>query len=104
MDFSLYAPERRLTLSFPSPFLRSAPTLLMLEGGEMDSARAGRPKRTTSYAESFRQELVHFHECVTTGARPLTSAHDALRDIALCQAIVAAHRTRAPSERPADPA
>ncbi len=104
MDFSLYAPERRLTLKFPSPFLRSAPTLLVLEGGETDSARAWASEETTAFAESFCRELVHFHECIATGARPITSAHDALRDIALCQSIVAAHRTRAPVDRPTDPA
>jgi len=104
MDFSLYAPERRVTLNFPSPFLRSAPTLLMLEGGEMDSARAWATEETTAFAESFSRELVHFHECVVTGAPPVTSAHDALRDIALCQSIVTAHRTRMPVERPTNPA
>jgi predicted dehydrogenase len=104
MDFSLYAPERRVTLKFPSPFLRSAPTLLALEGGETESPRAWATEETTGFAESFSRELVHFHACITTGARPLTSAHDAVRDIALCRSVVAAHRTRAPVERPTDPA
>jgi predicted dehydrogenase len=104
MEFSLYAPEGRLTLTFPSPFLRSAPTLLAVEGGELDSARAWVTEETTSFAESFARELMHFHDCVTTGARPVTSAYDALHDIALCRSIVAAHRTRAPRERPTEPA
>ena len=34
MEFAFYAPQSRLTLAFPSPFLRSAPTLLTREGGE----------------------------------------------------------------------
>jgi predicted dehydrogenase len=104
MEFSLYAPGGRLTLTFPSPFLRSSPSLLAMEGGELDSARAWVTEETTSFAESFSRELVHFHDCVTTGATPVTSAHDALRDIALCQSIVAAHRTRTPRERPTEPA
>ncbi len=104
MDFSLYTPQRRLTLAFPSPFLRSMPTLLTIEAGDDASSRAWATQETTSYAESFKQELVHFHECVTTGRTPLTSAHDALHDIALCEAIVAAHRSRTPRDRPTETA
>lgn len=94
MEFAFFALDRRLTLSFPSPFLRSMPTLLTMEAGEAGTPRAWRTEETASYEESFRQELLHFHECVTTGATPVTSADDALRDIALCQAVVAAHRGR----------
>jgi predicted dehydrogenase len=100
MEFSFYALDRRLTLSFPSPFLRSMPTLLTTEAGEADGPRAWRNDETTSFAESFRQELRHFHECVTTGRAPMTSGADALRDIALCQAVVTAHRSRRPVDMP----
>ena len=40
MEFAFYAPDRRLTLSFPSPFLRSMPTVLATE-----ARRGGRPAR-----------------------------------------------------------
>jgi len=100
MEFAFYALDRRLTLSFPSPFLRSMPTLLTTEAGEADGLRAWRTEEVASYAESFKQELVHFHECVLSGRAPVTSAHDALRDIALCQAVVAAHLDRLPREAP----
>jgi predicted dehydrogenase len=100
MEFAFYALDRRMTLSFPSPFLRSMPTLLTTEAGEADGPRAWRTEEVASYAESFKQELVHFHECVTTGLAPVTSAHDALGDIALCQAVVASHRDRRPRDRP----
>ena len=104
MDFSLYSPRGRVTLAFPSPFLRSAPTILTIEAGEPRMSWSSKTDETTSFIESFKQELVHFHQCIEAGAVPRTSAHDALRDIALCQSIVAAHRTRAPVERPTDPA
>jgi predicted dehydrogenase len=100
MEFAFYALDRRLTLSFPSPFLRSMPTLLTTEAGEADGPCATRTEQVTSYAESFRQELLHFHDCVTAGRAPLTSGADALRDIALCQAVVAAHRSRMPIDIP----
>jgi predicted dehydrogenase len=100
MELSFFAPDRRLTLSFPSPFLRSMPTLLITEAGEAGSAQAVRSEEVVSYAESFKNELIHFHECVTAGNPPITSAADALRDIALCQAVVAAHRERSAIDRP----
>ncbi len=100
MEFAFYALDRRLTLSFPSPFLRSMPTMLTTEAGDADSPRAWHTKETSSYAESFRQELLHFHDCVTTGRTPVTSGADAVRDIALCQAVIAAHRSRAPQDMP----
>lgn len=104
MELAFYAPDRRLTLSFPSPFLRSMPTLLRVEGGESPSPRAWSSEQVVSYAESFKEELVHFHDCVTGGRPPLTSGEDALGDIALCEAVVHAHLARRPQERPTDAA
>jgi predicted dehydrogenase len=100
MEFAFYALDRRLTLSFPSPFLRSAPTLLTMEAGDTDAPRAWNMVETTSYAESFKEELIHFHDCVCLGRQPVTTGLDALRDIALCQAIVSAHRDRMPRSNP----
>src|SRR6185437_16417911 len=92
MELAFYALDRRLTLSFPSPFLRSMPSLLTMEAGDAGASRSWRMDETTSYAESFKEELIHFHDCICQGSQPVTSGVDALRDIALCQAIVAAHR------------
>jgi predicted dehydrogenase len=102
MELAFYAPDRRLTLSFPSPFLRSMPTLLHIEDGEPASPRAWRSEQVVSYAESFKEELIHFHDCVTGGKPPLTSGEDAIRDIALCEAVVDAHLARRPREKPTD--
>jgi predicted dehydrogenase len=104
MEFSFYSPERRLTLSFPSPFLRSMPTLLASEDGEAKSPRSSRTEEITSFNESFKEELIHFHDCITTGRQPLTSGRDALHDIALCEAVVAVHRSRAALDHPSEPA
>jgi predicted dehydrogenase len=102
MEFAFFATDSRLTLSFPSPFLRSEPTMLIREGGEIGTARSWRAEEIASYHESFRQELVHFHECVTSGRAPVTSAEDALHDIALCQSFIDVHRRRMPRVRPTD--
>ena len=104
MEFAFYAPERRLTLSFPSPFLRSAPTILVSESGTPTTTHSWRSEEITSYEESFKRELVHFHECVTTGRTPTTSAADSIHDIALCEAVVNAHSSRTPRDKPSEPA
>jgi len=103
MEFALYAPDRRVTLSFPSPFLRGEPAVLAIEGGEAGTARSWRTEETVSYESGFKAELVAFHDGATGGPPPVTSGRDGLRDIALCQAIIESHRTGGPVDDPADP-
>ena len=100
MNFAFHTPVRRLSLAFPSPFLRSMPTMLTIEAGDVGTARAWRTDEVVAYEESFKLELVHFHDCVTTGRQPLTSGADALRDIALCQSVIEAYRSRGPRSHP----
>jgi len=102
MEFALYSPERRMTLSFPSPFLRSMPTMLIIEDGEANSPYSSRSEQVTSYRESFKEELMHFHDCVTGGRTPVTSGPDSLHDIALCEALVAVHRSRTRLDHPSE--
>jgi predicted dehydrogenase len=104
MEFALYSPDRRLTLSFPSPFLRSMPTILVSEDGETKAPRSTRTEEVTSYQESFKEELAHFHDCVVSGQQPVTSGRDAIHDIALCEAVIGVHRTRTPLDHPSEPA
>jgi predicted dehydrogenase len=80
------------------------PTMLIVEEGEADSPQSSRTETVTSYRESFKEELVHFHECVTGGRVPTTSGVDSLHDIALCEAVVAVHRSRTRRDRPSEPA
>ncbi len=100
MEFAVYAPDRRLRLAFPSPFLRNEPAVVEIEGGDAGSARSWRTEEVISYESGFKRELAAFHECAVTGAVPVTSGLDGLRDIALCRAIIECHRRRAPVAEP----
>ena len=100
MEFALYGPDRRATLSFPSPFLRSEPTILEIEGGDAGSGGSWRSEEITSYESAFKRELVAFHDCVVNGAQPITSGLEGLRDIALCQKIIESHRRGSPVDKP----
>jgi predicted dehydrogenase len=100
MEFAGYGPDKRATLRFPSPYLRSAPATLEIEEGETGTTRSWSCAETTSYDSAFKRELMTFHGCVTTGANPPTDATDALHDIALCRSIIRGFAQRAPVDRP----
>jgi predicted dehydrogenase len=100
MELAFYGADERLTLAFPSPFLRSAPTLLHIEGGEAGTPSAWESTQTVSYDEAFKRELCEFHDAVVEGREPRTTGRDALCDIALAQAIVRCHLERRPIEAP----
>ena len=100
MEFSAYAPDSRATLTFGSPYLRDEPAVLVTEGGEPGTAQSWRHEETAGYDSGFRRELEAFSSCVTAGLTPVTSGTDGLADIALCEAIVACHRTGRPVQNP----
>jgi predicted dehydrogenase len=100
MEFAMYAPDRRVTLSFPSPFLRNEPATIVTEGGDPGTTRTWRNEEIVSYESAFKRELSAFHHSVVAGKKPVTCGNDGLRDIALCQAIIESHRTGRPVDRP----
>ena len=95
-EFTFFSPKQRATLVFPSPFLRSAPTGLVLEGGRGGTPDSWRTVETVSFEAAFKRELVEFHGCVLEGREPRTTASDATADVALCQAIIAGHQSGQP--------
>ena len=90
-EFAFYAPDRRLTLELPSPFLRSMPSKLIVEGGEPGTADAWEQEEIVSFEEAFKRELIEFADCIATGREPRTSGRDGLRDLMLCEAIARMH-------------
>jgi len=82
------ANDGRVTLVFPSPYLRHAPTPLTIE--RMDGEDLVVEHHTVSYDEAFRRELIEFHRCVTTGMAPQTTVADALGDSRWIQSMLAA--------------
>jgi predicted dehydrogenase len=94
-EFAFYAPDRRLTLELPSPFLRSAPSRLIVEDGEPGTTHSFKRDEIVSYEEAFKRELVEFADCIATGRQPRTSGADGLADLRLCEAIARANSVRA---------
>ena len=100
MEFALYAPDRRLRLTFPSPFLRNEPAMLEIESGAGGTSRSWRTEEVIGYESGFKNELVAFQDSIVTGQPPSTSGRDGLRDVILCQAIVDSHHRSAPVDHP----
>lgn len=100
-DFAFHGDAERLSLIFPSPFLRSVPALVTTEVGAAGGLPAARTEHTISYEEAFERELLEFHEAVTSGRAPRTPARDGLHDLAICEAWVRCASTGAPVADPA---
>lgn len=90
-EFAFYAPDQRLTLELPSPYLRNEPSHLFVEGGEVGTTHSWVREETLSYDEAFRRELDEFADCIVTGRTPRTSGHDGLADLRLCEAVARKH-------------
>jgi len=83
------SPEKRVTLTFPSPYLRHAATPLEIE--RMDGGELVVEQRTVSYEEAFRDEMHYFRRCLVEGTAPSPSLEDALGDARWIEAIARAY-------------
>lgn len=74
-----------VALTFPSPYLLNAPTVLTVTDGDGDGAQV-RTHRST--VEAFEEELLAFHRLVTDGEPPAAGIAEGRADIVTCQRIV----------------
>ena len=84
---ALYFEDEVRSLTFPSPWLKMSPTIYERQG---KAGFALSSTRYLAYEESFRNELVHFHDCCVDGAACLTPPEQARVDTdALTQMFLA---------------
>ena len=112
-EFACFSDDTRVTVTFPSPFLKSAPTLVTVQGAEpppdppapygRDSAEPGwqdpgpvhwERRVTASHEEAFKREWIHFHACITQGVTPLAGPEEARADTAFVMDWARATRDR----------
>jgi len=84
-ELRLYHEEGSVTLTFPSPYLLHAPTVLTVTGRDGDAARICEHRSTV---EAFEEQLVAFHRLVTEGTPPAAGVAEGRADILTCQRIV----------------
>ena len=80
-----YAKGDRVRLIFPSPFFRNMPTPVIVEG--MENGKPFEKRVIASMKEAFKEELLHFAECVQQGKTPITTPEEAKGDVALLHQI-----------------
>ena len=80
-----YAKGDRVRLVFPSPFFRNMPTPVIVEG--MENGKPFEKRVIASMKEAFKEELLHFAECVQQGKTPITTPEEAKGDVALLHQI-----------------
>jgi predicted dehydrogenase len=89
---TVFAGERIVDISFQNPFLKSAPTLVTVRR-ERDGAHRDE-SILASYEEAFKEELVHFHDCIVEDRQPLTNALEGKKDTELMIQWVRAYMAR----------
>jgi predicted dehydrogenase len=99
-ELAFYGDDVRAKLVFPSPFLRSMPTRLVLEEGDVGLPSARESEHVVSYEEAFKRELLELHAAITEDRDPRTPGEDALRDVALSVAIAESANDGRPRPEP----
>jgi predicted dehydrogenase len=86
--------DARVTLTFPSPYIRHAPTPVSIE--RMEGEELVIEEHIVSYEEAFRTELHHFRDAVESGRPPEPSLADAVGDARWIHQIAAAYDDEGP--------
>jgi predicted dehydrogenase len=84
-EVRLHHEQGSIALTFPSPFLLNAPTVLTVTDLDGDVARSREDRSTI---EAFDQELVAFHRLVTDGQPAAAGIAEGRADIVTCQRIL----------------
>jgi predicted dinucleotide-utilizing enzyme len=67
-ELAAFADDKVVKISFPSPFLKNAPTIV--DVWQMNGDREVERQITASYEEAFRQELIHLHDRIENDKEP----------------------------------
>ncbi|WP_182525256.1 Gfo/Idh/MocA family oxidoreductase [Nocardioides dongkuii] len=84
----VYGASGTMRVQYDTPYVRHFPTTLHLELTDGDSYE--RSVRRPHLKDPYTYELEHFHEVVTTGGTPKTSAEDYVEDMGLFVEIIRA--------------
>jgi len=76
----VWGKDKRIEIRFPFPYLKNAPTLLLID--ENDGSAAIKKQITCSFDEAFKREWRHFYDCIVYDHQPRTSAVEAREDLA----------------------
>jgi predicted dehydrogenase len=76
---AFYGPDGVRELEFPAPYALHSPTTYRHTAGAITERR--------SWREAYERQLLHFHACITSGARCRTPAEQGAEDVRLLEAM-----------------
>lgn len=81
-----YGMTRTVSVKFPNPFHRNEATTVHLT--DMNGDATIEQEIKASHSEAFKNELIHFYNCLKKGGKPVTSLEDAREDTDLMTKII----------------
>lgn len=84
----VYAPSAELSIHFPWPYLKNSPTVVRINENEKESMINVQKQVKGGYREAYKQEWLHFYDCIVHNAAPCTPGEDARQDIVLADKII----------------
>jgi predicted dehydrogenase len=85
--FDFIADTSRISLQFPSPYLRTTPVTLE-EQNTGENNELLESQITVSHETSFKREIKHFYDIVVHSVPPITNHEDAVADLILIDRLV----------------
>ena len=93
-EIACFGDSTRVKIVFPSPFLRNEPTRVRVQGTEpladRSESASWEKEVLVSYHEAFKEELLHFYDCIVNGKGPLTDLADSRADLQFIHALARA--------------
>jgi len=89
-EIAVFSDDKVVKVNFPSPFLKNAPTSVSI--WEMDNDNYVEKQVLASYRESFKQELIHFYDCIVNDKKPLTDGEEGRKDLRLLLNMIRAYK------------
>ncbi len=80
-SIEIYQGDRLISIKYDTPYLRYLPDALKVIESTKDDTKT--TLYGPDYHDPFKNELIHFHDCIANGAKPKTCLADSLEDITL---------------------
>jgi predicted dehydrogenase len=87
-SLTAYGRDRNVSIIFPNPYVKYAPTLVSIQEN-LDGSPVYK-EIPVSFDEAFRREWLHFYDCIIEGKEPRTNVTDAKADVELAIEMVRA--------------
>lgn len=91
-ELTAYGLDQTITVKFPHPYIRNCPTIIKII--ENKDGRIEEREVSVAFDEAFRNELLHFYQCVIENKQPETNIEEGKKDIRLLNDIFQCYARR----------